>query len=223
MLDRDERKPGDTERAHLALREPLEHRRADDRAGSSRLRQLDGVVETPRRAGSSVGRAGEDDVTVLRQARQNLRSGRRRGVRLAAPDHRFDAVLCGEDRADLVGKQVEVRLPVVDEADGAAGEGSGKLGHGDPATPGDTDRAQDANVAHVVLRLMPVDRASSRPRFSCNSVRTVRLIATVTDSTGSGSPSRWMTSEPTNFSARSSVAANPLKVSISHVSGIGLS
>src|SRR5438067_8741681 len=78
--------------------------------------------ETPRRAGSSVGGAGEDDVTVLRQARQNLRSGRRRGFRLAAPDHRFDALLCGEDRADLVGKQVEVRLPVVDEADGAAGE-----------------------------------------------------------------------------------------------------
>ena len=55
MLDRDERKPGDTERGELAPREPLEHRRADDRAGSSRLRQLDGVVETPRRAGSSVG------------------------------------------------------------------------------------------------------------------------------------------------------------------------
>jgi hypothetical protein len=55
MLDRDERQPGDAERAQLALREPLEYRRADDRTGSSRLRQLDGVVETPRRAGSSVG------------------------------------------------------------------------------------------------------------------------------------------------------------------------
>ena len=70
---------------------------------------------------------------------------------------------------------------------------------------------------------MPVDRVSRRPRFSCSSARTVRLIATDTDSTGSGSPSRWMTSEPTNLSARSSVAANPLKVRISHVSGMGLS
>src|SRR5207245_3026675 len=96
MLDRDERKPGDTERRELAPREPLEHRRADGRAGRSRLRQLDGVVETPRRAGSSVSRAGEDDVTVFRQARQDLGSGRRRGIGLAAPDHRFDAMLFGE-------------------------------------------------------------------------------------------------------------------------------
>src|SRR6185295_485069 len=55
MLDRDHVKTRDAEGPHLALGEPLEDRRADDRARGSRLGQLDGVVETPRCAGPSVG------------------------------------------------------------------------------------------------------------------------------------------------------------------------
>src|SRR5262245_120270 len=55
MLEHEERKPGDAERADLAQREALKDRRGDDAGGRARLRQLDGVVETPRRARPSVG------------------------------------------------------------------------------------------------------------------------------------------------------------------------
>jgi hypothetical protein len=55
MLEHEERKPGDAERADLAQREALKDGRGDDAGGRARLRQLDGVVETPRRARPSVG------------------------------------------------------------------------------------------------------------------------------------------------------------------------
>ena len=55
VLDHDEGEPGDAEGAQLARRESLENRRADQAGRSARLCQLDGVVETPRRAGPSVG------------------------------------------------------------------------------------------------------------------------------------------------------------------------
>src|SRR5262249_6099378 len=140
--------------------------------------------------GPSVGRAGEDDVAVFREAREDLWSGRRCGVGLAASDDRLDPVLCGEDRADLVGQQIEVRLAVVDEANRTAGQRSLQRPYARAVAGRHTDGTQDADLAHDVLRVIPVDRASSRPRFSCSSASTVRLIATVTDSTGSGLPSR---------------------------------
>jgi hypothetical protein len=55
MLEYEERKPRDAERADLAQREALKDGRGDDAGGRARLRQLDGVVETPRRARPSVG------------------------------------------------------------------------------------------------------------------------------------------------------------------------
>src|SRR5207237_9190605 len=143
-----------------------------------------------RLAGRYVSPGGGDDAAVLCEAPQHRWSGRSGGVGLAAPDDGLDPVLGGDNRADLVGEQVEVRLPVVDEADRTAGHRSMQRRNAHGVGGGHTDGTQDANLAHDVLRLTPVDRASSRPRLSCSSARTVRLISTVTDSTGSGLPSR---------------------------------
>ena len=93
MLDNDHGQAGDAEGAELAHRKPPERGRPDQAGRGARLRQLDGVVETPRRARPSVSRAGEDDVAVLGQARQDLRRGRRRGIGFATPNDGLDAVL----------------------------------------------------------------------------------------------------------------------------------
>src|SRR3989442_10399585 len=51
--------------------------------------------------------------------------------------------------------------------------------------PADVRPERDSRVGHAGLRVIPVDRARRRPRFSCSSARTVRLMAPDTDSTGS--------------------------------------
>src|SRR3989441_7906706 len=91
VLDDEERQPRDPEGAELADREALERSRPDQPRGRAGLRQLDGVVETPRRARPSVGRAREDHVARLRELREELGRRGRRGIRLPPPDNRLDA------------------------------------------------------------------------------------------------------------------------------------
>src|SRR2546426_544810 len=221
VLDDEERQPRDPEGAELADREALERSRPDQPRGRAGLRQLDGVVETPRRARPSVGRAREDHVARLRELREELGRRGRRGIRLPPADNRLDAVLGGEERADLVRQPVEIRLGVVEEADGAALQRRRQRRHRHRFLRRHPDGAQDANRCHPFLRATPVDRTSSRPRFSCSSVRTERLIETWIDSTGSALPTRWMTSVPVNSWARSSVDAKPLSVRTSQFSTMG--
>src|SRR5256712_2237056 len=221
VLDDEERQARDPERAELTHGEPLERGRRDEPGRCTGLRQLHRVVETPRRARPSVGRAREDHVARLRQLREHLGRCGRRGVRLPATDDRLHPVLGTQKRANLVRQPVEVHLGVVEEADGAALEGRRQRRHSHRFPRRLADRAQDANACHDLLRVTPVDRASSRPRLSCSSARIERLIETLIDSTGSELPARWMTSVPVNSCARSSVDARPLSVRTSQVSTMG--
>src|SRR5712692_3566536 len=221
VLDDEERQARDPERAELTHGEPLERGRRDEPGRRAGLRQLHGVVETPRRARPSVGRAREDHVARLRQLREHLGRCGRRGVRLPATDDRLHPVLGTQKRADLVRQPVEVRLGVVEEADDAALEGRRQRRYPHRFPRRLADRAQDANACHDLLRVTPVDRASSRPRLSCSSARIERLIETWIDSTGSELPARWMTSVPVNSCARSSVEARPLSVRTSQLSTMG--
>jgi len=86
MLDHEERQAGNPARGQLAHGEALEGRGRDQSGRGSDLRDLEGVVETPRRARPSVGGAGKDDVARLRELDDQLGRGRRGSVRLAPVD-----------------------------------------------------------------------------------------------------------------------------------------
>src|SRR5207249_5574201 len=221
VLDDEERQSRDPEGAELTDGEALERGRPDQPRGRAGFRQLDCVVETPRRARPSVGRAREDDVARLRELGEELGRRGRRGVRLPPADDRPHPMLGGEERADLVRQPVEVRLGVVQEADDAALQRRRQRRHRHRLLRRHPDRAPDENACHPFLRVTTMERASSRPRFSSSSVRTERLIETWIDSTGSVLPTRWMTSVPVNSWARSSVDAKPLSVRTSQVSAMG--
>jgi hypothetical protein len=92
MFDEEQWHPRDPERRHLTHGEPLEHGGPDQSGGRAGLRDLDRVVETPRRAGPSVRGAGEDDVTLLRHLHDDLGGGGRGRVGLAPVDDLRDAV-----------------------------------------------------------------------------------------------------------------------------------
>src|SRR5207247_2810044 len=97
-----------------------EGRRPKEPGRRAALVQSDRVVETPRRARPSVGGAGEDDVARLRQLVDQLGRRRRGGVGLLAMDDGGHAVALAQQRAEVADEAVEVRLGVVEEADGAA-------------------------------------------------------------------------------------------------------
>ena len=66
VLDDQQRQAGDAECSQLTDRESLEGVGPDEAGGRTEFRDLDGVVETPRRAGPSIAGAGEDHVARLR-------------------------------------------------------------------------------------------------------------------------------------------------------------
>ena len=76
MFDDQERQAQDAESPKLSERQALKRGSGNEAGGGTAFGQLDGVVETPRRAGASIRRAGEDHVTLLRQFLQNLPRGR---------------------------------------------------------------------------------------------------------------------------------------------------
>ena len=91
--------------------------------GLSALRHFNAVVDTPRRAGPSVARAGDDHVALAGQ-----RFDRSRGFAGTEADglrcltHVRDPVLAIQQLADIFGEHAEVRLRVVDETHDLAGE-----------------------------------------------------------------------------------------------------
>src|SRR5205823_9797833 len=66
------------------------------------------------------------------------------------------SVLGGEERADLVRQPVEIRLGVVEEADGAALQRRRQRRHRHRFLRRHPDGAQDANRCHPFLRATPV-------------------------------------------------------------------
>src|SRR5205823_13979806 len=93
VLDDEERQSRDAEGAELTDGEALERGRPDQPRGRAGFRQLDCVVETPRRARPSVGRTREDDVARLRELGEEFGRRGRRGVRLSPADDRPHPVL----------------------------------------------------------------------------------------------------------------------------------
>src|SRR5262245_47384196 len=79
------------------------------------------VVETPRRAGPSVGGAGDDQIDVA-EAREDLRRGGRRTVRLPLVDDLRELTLGSEARLHAAEQQLEVRLRVVEESEPFSGQ-----------------------------------------------------------------------------------------------------
>ena len=75
MLDHQQRQIGHAEDFRLGLPELLERGRAHHRRHQPALSQLCHVVDTPRRAGPSIGHGADDDVGLLRELVENL--GRR--------------------------------------------------------------------------------------------------------------------------------------------------
>src|SRR4029077_7287555 len=116
-----DRQVGDAERLRLRASEYRECRRAHRDGRKPALRPFYAVVDTPRRGGASVARAGDDDVALLREAGQHvLRDGYLAG--LAMLDHARDAVALDQDLCEIVDEVVEVGLGVVDETDHGAAE-----------------------------------------------------------------------------------------------------
>jgi hypothetical protein len=119
--DRD-RQAGVAERARLRFPERDKCSRTDRDRGRSALRYFDTVVDTPRRAGASVARARNDYVALTAELFYHFGLRRDRSRRLSALDYASDAVLAHQELAEVVGKQSEVRLRVVDKAHDFAGE-----------------------------------------------------------------------------------------------------
>src|SRR5262249_36548166 len=164
MLDHEEGQPGDPARGQLAHGEALEGRGRDQTSRGSDLRNLEGVVETPRRARPSVGGAGEDDVARLRELDDQLGRGRRRSVRLAPVDDGLHTVTLAQQRAEVGDETVEVVLGVVEEADRATGEIPRQRGHRDAVAGVDTGRTQHADQRHLnpPVKAVIVPRAEIR-------------------------------------------------------------
>ena len=79
-------------------------------------------MDTPRRARTSVTRAGDNRVGLRHQlVHQGFRQALRRTA-LALLDHRFHAMLFDQQLRQVFNQQIEIRLGVVDEADGLADE-----------------------------------------------------------------------------------------------------
>src|SRR5262245_51189449 len=120
MLDDEQGHPRNAEGAQFTHGEPLEGGGGDQAGGRAQLGDLDCVVETPRRARPSVGRAGQDDVALLGQLGEQFRRRRRGGVGLAPMDDLANAEAVPQEAAQIDRQLVEVVLGVVDEADDQA-------------------------------------------------------------------------------------------------------
>src|SRR6267378_1285732 len=105
VLDDEERQARDPEGGHFADREALERGGADEASGRTDLRDFEGVVETPRRARSSVAGPREHDVALLRQLGERLGRCWDRCVRLAPAHDGLHAVTLAKEHADRVGEQ----------------------------------------------------------------------------------------------------------------------
>src|SRR5438094_387136 len=88
------------------------------------------------------------DVTRLRQLRDELRRRRRGRVGFLAMHDGGHAVALAQQRAEVADEAVEVRLGVVEEADGAAVPALRQGRHGDRLSLHDADGAQDADLGH---------------------------------------------------------------------------
>src|SRR6266481_5496 len=164
VLDDEQRQPGGAERCHLAHGEILEDGGPDEAGGRPALGHFQRVVETPRRAGSSVSRAGEDEITVLREPLDDLVGGGGGGIGLPPVHHRLDAEALLEERAHLLHQKVEVVLRIVYEPHGEAPEVARQRWHRQCRLAPLAHGSQDGDRGHRISSLASVVRSPWPPR-----------------------------------------------------------
>ena len=168
-------RPAGAERAQLTDGESLERGGRDESGGRAGLGQLDGVVETPRRARPSVGGAGEDDVAVLAHARRSARAAPA-WRRWPCAGGRWSCTPCrsrssspippvSRSKFDLVLSRKPIVRPV---------QSSGSGGTTTDSVVMDADRTQDADAGHACLPFV-----SGLPTRSAASTSPPSTIASI--------------------------------------------
>ena len=179
MADKEHRQVGQPQALALPSRHRLERMRADGGRNDALALQLRCVVDTPRRTGPSVSRAGEDDVALFRECLDDLGRGWRGGVGLASYGDAGGAVPLHQHVAELPRELGEVRLRVVEEADAlkALAEAGNAFGWPDgDATTAATSSSSPISSSSSAGR-MPTPSAECCRRFDTTSISPPRKSA----------------------------------------------
>jgi len=111
-----------TERITLGLRQCFKGVRDDSYSKRAAFLKLNGVVDTPRRAGPSISQAADNEISLRRKLVKVSLGRALLGGQLTPLDHARDPVLFFEQPPETFSQFIRIRFAVIEQSDNLAAQ-----------------------------------------------------------------------------------------------------